>query len=111
MTRVFESQRIDTVHELRDKLTDHAQRDELRRVLDDVRHVGPKTLDYFDILSGIPTGIAIDVRIRRVISAAGINDVSYRNISAVIRAAALSRSWRPSDLDSALWNWKLSGPS
>ena len=111
MTGVFESQQIDTVHELRDKLTDDAQRDKLRRVLDDVRHVGPKTLDYFDILSGIPTGVAIDVRIRRVIRAAGIEDVSYRHISAVIRAAALSRGWRPGDLDAALWKWKPSDPS
>jgi hypothetical protein len=111
MTRVFESQQIDTVHELRDKLTDDVQRDELRRVLGDVRHVGPKTLDYFDILSGIPAGVAIDVRIRRVIRAAGIDDVSYRHISAVIRAAALSRGWRPGDIDAALWKWKPSDPS
>lgn len=110
MTRVFEDQQINTVAELRGKLTDDVQRSVLREALNEVRHVGPKTLDYFDILSGIPTGVAIDVRIRRIISAARIEDLSYRHISAVITAAALSRGWRPGDLDAALWNWKPSDP-
>jgi hypothetical protein len=106
MTCVFEEQDIETVEDLRGRLNDNVQRAVLREALGDVRHVGPKTLDYFDILSGISTGIAIDVRIRRVISAAGIEDLSYRHISAVIRAAAYIRGWRPGDLDAALWQWK-----
>lgn len=75
------------------------------------RHEGSTTLDYFGILRGIPTGVAIDVRIRRIISAAGIEDLSYQHISAVIRAAALSRGWPAGDLDVALWNWKPSDSS
>jgi hypothetical protein len=95
---------VDTVHQLRDHLKHPAKRIELRAALRAVRHVGPKTLDYFDILSGIPTGVAIDVRIRRVAEAAGINNKSYDHLAAVIREAARRRGWRPGDLDGTLWD-------
>jgi hypothetical protein len=94
---------VDTVPQLRDHLKDPAKRIELRTALRAVRHVGPKTLDYFDILSGIPTGVAIDVRIRRVAEAAGINNKSYDHLASVIREAARRRGWRPGDLDGTLW--------
>ena len=60
MTRVFESQGIETVMELRGALGDHANRAVLREALGAVRHVSPKTLDYIDTLSGISTGGAVD---------------------------------------------------
>ncbi|MCX2748976.1 hypothetical protein OOZ51_14300 [Arthrobacter sp. MI7-26] len=106
ITRVLERPdiAIDTVHQLRDHLKHPAKRIELRTALRAVLHVGPKTLDYFDILSGIPTGVAIDVRIRRVAEAAGINNKSYDHLSAVIREAAHRRGWRPGDLDGTLWD-------
>ena len=105
ITRVFERQGIETVVELRVTLGDHAKRAVLREALAVVRHVGPKTLDYMDILSGIPTGVAVDVRIRRVVQAAGIEDLSYGHVAAVIRAAAAGRGWRAGDLDAALWQF------
>ena len=55
-TRVFEKQGIETVSELRDQLRDQAKRTVLREALAAVRHVSPRTLDYIDTLSGIPTG-------------------------------------------------------
>ncbi len=91
--------------ELRVTLGDHAKRAVLREALAVVRHVGPKTLDYMDILSGISTGVAVDVRIRRVVQAAGIEDLSYGHVAAVIRAAAAGRGWRAGDLDAALWQF------
>jgi hypothetical protein len=39
-----------------------------------------------------------------VAEAAAIEDTSYANTSAVIRAAADSRGWRAEDLDAALWH-------
>lgn len=54
-TYVFERQGIETVDELRSRLSDQAKRTVLREALADVRHVSPKTLDYFDTLSGIST--------------------------------------------------------
>lgn len=105
LTCVFEDQGIETVEELRARLTDQARRPIFREALAAVRHMGPKTLDYIDILSGLSTGVAIDVRIRRVAGDAGIEDMSYANMSAVIRAAADSRGWRAGDLDAALWQF------
>jgi hypothetical protein len=60
MTRVFESQGIETVMELRGALADHTNRAVLREALGAVRHVSPKTLDYIDTLSGISTGGAVE---------------------------------------------------
>ncbi|MDR6415653.1 hypothetical protein [Pseudarthrobacter sulfonivorans] len=111
ITRVFEDQDIETVEELRTRLTDQSTRPVFRSALAEVRHMGPKTLDYIDILSGLSTGVAIDVRIRRVARAAGIEDVSYENMSAVIRAAADSRGWRAGDLDAALWHFGIDDAS
>ena len=59
MTRVLESQGIETVVELRGALGDHASRAVLREALGAVRHVSPKTLDYIDTLSGVSTGGAV----------------------------------------------------
>ena len=60
MTRVFESQGIETVVELRGALGDDASRAVLREALGAVRHVSPKTLDYIDTLCGVSTGGAVD---------------------------------------------------
>ena len=60
MTRVFESQGIETVVELRGALGDDARRAVLREALGAVRHVSPKTLDYIDTLSGVATGGAVE---------------------------------------------------
>ncbi|MNR60791.1 hypothetical protein D3C85_1823640 [compost metagenome] len=47
------------------------------------------------------------MRIRRAAEAAGIEDTSYANMSAVIRAAADSRGWGAGDLDAALWHFGI----
>ena len=62
ITCVFERQGIETVTELRSALGDPARRNVLREALGAVRHVSPKTLDYIDTLSGIPTDAAADER-------------------------------------------------
>ena len=107
LTRVFEDQGVETVEELRARLADPAERPAIRDVLAGVRHVSPKTLDYIDVLSGLSPQGATDVRIRRVAEAAGIEDTSYANMSAVIPAAADSRGWRAEDLDAALWHFGI----
>lgn len=60
MTRVFESQGIETVVELRGALGDQENRAAFREALGAVRHVSPKTLDYMDTLSGVSTGRAVE---------------------------------------------------
>ena len=56
LTSVLEDQGIETVEELRARLSDPAARDVLREALASVRHMGPKSLEYFDLLSGVSTG-------------------------------------------------------
>jgi hypothetical protein len=107
LTCVLEDQGIETVEELRARLADPAERPVLRDALSGVRHVSPKTLDYIDVLSGLLTQVTTDVRIRRVGEAAGIEDTSHANMSAVIRAASDSRGWRAEDLDAALWHFGI----
>lgn len=104
VTRVFEDQGIETVEDLRGRLTDEAGRPVFRGALATVRHMDPKTLDYIDSLCGLATADAVDVRIRRVFTSAGIEDLGYANVSALIRSAADSRGWRAGDLDAALWH-------
>lgn len=58
ITRVFERQGIETVLDLRDALGVDPERGILRDALGAVRHVSPKTLDYFDTLSGTRTDAA-----------------------------------------------------
>lgn len=95
---------METVRDLRNHLIDPALRPQLRKSLRTVLLVGPKTRDYFDILCGIPTRVAIDLRIRKGTAAAGISNQSYDHLAAVIRRAADIRGWRPGDLDGTLRN-------
>ena len=55
MTRVLESQGLETVAELRGALGAPSSRAVLREALGAVRHVSPKTMDYIDTLSEIST--------------------------------------------------------
>lgn len=103
VTAVLEREGIGTVSEFRKALEDQSSRASLRTSLRAVRNVGPKTLDYFDILCGLSTGVAVDVRIQQCAREAGINDLSYDHLASVVREAARRRGWRPGDLDAALW--------
>jgi hypothetical protein len=58
ITRVFERIGVETVTDLRGALSDPFRRTTLREALAAVRHVSPKTLDYFDVLSGVSPGAA-----------------------------------------------------
>lgn len=94
---------IQTVDEFRERLADEGSRYELRSALRKVTQVGPKTLDYFDILCGLNTSTAIDSRIRRAAKRAGITSMGYDHLVAVLRTAASIRGWRVGDLDAVLW--------
>ncbi|BDZ44044.1 hypothetical protein GCM10025865_33880 (plasmid) [Paraoerskovia sediminicola] len=105
LAQVMADHNIDTVAELRTQLADPDTRTPLRRDIRKVRDVGPKTVDYFDRLAGLPEGVAIDSRLRAVAAAAGIENTGYDHLAAVIRAAAKQRGWAPADLDAALWRY------
>ncbi len=101
---VLETEEIDTVEDLRARLSTSPEREHLRALLRQVKHVGPKTLDYFEILTGSNDAVAIDVRILKIASNAGITNHKYSHLSNVIHRAASMRGWRPGDLDAVLWN-------
>ena len=103
LTSVLERQAIETTDDLRARLSS-ADRAVLRSAFRSVKHVGPKTLDYFDVLVGLPEGVAVDRRLIAIAAAAGLTDHRYGHIAAVIRAAADQRGWRSGDLDAALWS-------
>jgi len=101
---VFRDLGIDTVQDLRDRLTGGAEgAKELRSALRKIRNVGPKTVDYIAILAGDPTAAAVDVRVRRVLGRAGIAAGGYDEVRAVVHAAASKRGWRLADLDAVIW--------
>lgn len=106
LTTLFELAGIDTVDDLRTHLIDPELRTVLRRNLRTVKYVGPKTVDYFDILVGLDTGVAIDSRVRRVASKAGIGNTSYAYLAALIHEVAEVKGWRPGDLDAAIWAYQ-----
>ena len=94
---------IETPAQLREALAPGSRRDELRSKLRGIRNVGPKTVDYFDILTGWNDSVAIDSRIKKATANAGIKRTGYDHLSAVIRHAAELRGWRVGDLDALLW--------
>jgi hypothetical protein len=100
---VFADHGIDTTDQLREALEEEATRAELRRQLRRVRNIGPKTLDYFDILCGITEAAAVDSRIRLAATRAGIEKQGYDHLREVMFHAANARNWRLSDLDAVLW--------
>ncbi len=96
------SEGVQTVDDLRDRLSDDASRGQLRRQLLSIKYVGEKTLDYFDVLVGLD-GTAIDVQIRRFAAAAGIDNLGYEHLTSVLSKAASIRDIRKGDLDAAIW--------
>lgn len=100
---LLRDEEIETPSQLREALAPGSRRDDLRTRLRRIRNVGPKTLDYFDILTGWTDSAAIDVRLRRATTNAGIKRADYNHLSAVIRKAAELSGWRVGDLDALLW--------
>jgi hypothetical protein len=87
---VLELHGVETVADFREALEDTERGPVLRRDLDRVRNVGPKTLDYLEIIVGI-SSVAVDSRLTRVTKAAGIERTDYDHLAAVIRAVAAER--------------------
>lgn len=103
ITAVLEQFSIETTEQLREHLSHPEKRPILRKSLGAVKWVGPKTLDYFDILCGITDAAAIDSRIYRAAGNAKITNHNYAHLRAVLVRAAQLRQWRLGDLDAVLW--------
>jgi len=105
ITSLLSALGIDTWLQLKDSLASEPNRSEVRAALGAINFVGPKTLDYFDILVGIP-GTAIDSNISKVATFAGIEDLSYQHLHDVVTELSSRTGWNLRNLDHALWNSK-----
>jgi hypothetical protein len=100
---VFHDHGIDTTTELREHLQNQDTRRPLHQALQAIHHLGPKTLDYLDILCGITPASAIGSRLRLATTRAGITVTDDGHLKAVVRHAATLRHWPVRDLDAVLW--------
>jgi hypothetical protein len=100
---VFTDHGIDTTAELREHLKNQHTRGPLHRALQAIDHLGPRTLDYLDILCGITPAAAISSRIRLAATRAGITVKDDRHLKQVMTYAAGQHDWRVGDLDAVLW--------
>lgn len=70
--------------------------------LENVRGVGPKTVDYLKMLAGIPA-VAVDRHIRTFVNSAGVKANDYASIREVVELAADALQVHRTNLDYAIW--------
>lgn len=80
-----------------------------RDVLALVNGVGPKTLDYMQILCGHPT-CAVDRHVVAFMKDAGITPRDYQHAHALFSACAEALRVSPDQLDSAVWRLQSHAP-
>lgn len=95
---------VETVDDLRARLSDPVTREATVSRLRQVSGVGPKTLDYLGILVGLADRVAVDVHVRRFARAAGLQDLRYDHLQGVLTAVASLRAWDLGALDAAIWD-------
>ena len=72
--------------------------------LDMIKGVGPKTLDYFKILTGIQT-CAIDCRLLDFLKQAGIDASSYDEAKEIVNLAADIMQVQRAYFDHSIWEY------
>lgn len=67
-----------------------------------------RTADYYRVLVGIPEAVKVDNRVKRFLSDSRINiqGREYKELRAIVQAAAESLGKRPIDLEGAIWNYQ-----
>lgn len=104
LAALLAQEKVETVDDLRDVVTDEA----FRRRLRSVKGVGPKTVDYLAILAGAVDRSAVDVHLRRFVSEAGAGASTYEDMQRVIAEVAGERGWSVGALDAAIWQYQSS---
>lgn len=97
---LFSSESIDTEDDLRNWLINEKNLVKLAMI----KGVGPKTLDYFKILTGIQT-CAIDRRLRDFLKRADIETSNYDEAKAIINLTADIMGVGRVDLDYSIWEY------
>lgn len=99
ITCLLHSLRVDTEDSFRDWLA----KPESDALLMQVRGVGPKTVDYFKMLAGLPS-IPVDRHVRAFVSSAGVNRKRYEEIQQIIVLAADLLRVERNTFDRAIWS-------
>ncbi|MDI6777523.1 MAG: hypothetical protein QMD03_09895 [Syntrophales bacterium] len=97
---LFGSESVETEDDLRDWLMDN--RNLLKLIM--IHGIGPKTIDYFKILTGIQT-CAIDRRLLDFLKQAGIEVSSYDEAKGIINLSADIMGVPRAYLDQSIWEY------
>lgn len=89
------------------ELADWLENDTNRKILQKVRGVGPKTIDYLRKLVGLPA-IAIDRHLRRFASWAGVPYSDYNEMEKIYRFTADLLGVDCGSLDRMIWTYMAS---
>jgi len=100
LTRFFLDERVETEADLKAWLSDEANLARLR----EIPGVGPKTVDYLQILAGLDTS-AIDRHLAFFLEQAGVPASTYEERKAVIEAAAGLLGVDRAVLDYSIWKY------
>lgn len=99
----FSNRGLETAVDIRDCVQVFDDKSDLMKDLRRIHGVGPKTTNYIGVLIGDPDSFAIDSRIFRVLTAAGLPDLTYRQAEDVVRETASLLGWPVGALDATLW--------
>jgi len=104
VTEFLKAKGLQTEDDLKGWLAEPAHADEFRRL----RGVGPKTLDYFRMLAGIPS-VAVDRHLVSFVSMAGLDQLGYDEIREAVCQAAHCLGTDESSLDFSVWIYMSNG--
>ena len=99
VTSLLHGLRVDTEGTFRDWLATPGSGAHLMQV----RGVGPKTVDYFKMLVGLPS-IPVDRHVRAFVSSAGVDRKRYEDVQQVIVLAADLLRVERNAFDRAIWS-------
>lgn len=100
LTNFFYLEAVETTEDLR--LWLHGSKNKARLLK--VRGVGPKTVDYIQSLVGLPA-IAVDRHIRSFAQNAGLGQLEYNHVKAIMESAADHLKCGRLELDVAIWQF------
>jgi endonuclease III len=100
LLKLFINEKIESEDELKSWLANSAN----HQRLSNIRGIGPKTIDYMQILVGIDT-MAVDVHVNKLLSAANIDVKSYAEKRKLLCEAADLLKIEKTNLDHSIWRY------
>jgi len=100
VTRLLNAERVETEADLREWLGTEANGQRLLSI----KGIGPKTLDYLQVLVGIPN-VAVDVHLFAFLERAGCPASSYAEAHRTLIEAAQLLGWPANELDHSIWRY------